>query len=53
VDLDVRPEPAPGDEAALQAAFEELESDPWSKGRSTWWQEGVRENLDEPEPDEL
>jgi hypothetical protein len=51
MDLDVKPEPTPEEEAALRAALAKLRSSQSEDSRNEWWRQGVEENLDAADAD--
>lgn len=43
--LEIRPEPEPGERAAIEQALRELDEE-GRTGPSPWWEAGLAENLD-------
>jgi hypothetical protein len=53
-EISVTPEADPADRRAIVEALARVRTDAVDSGRTAWWREGVRENLEteaEPDPD--
>jgi len=51
VNIEITPEPTPGERAAITAALEQMAADE-AGGLGAWWEAGLRESVDEDEAKE-